>query len=74
MSSIPQGEIEAVVRDVTLENLVLSVIQLRQALGYFLDDARFQVAVGGNPIMVDAMLKRAREAYDSTALDKVRRG
>ena len=34
--------------------------QLRAALRCFLDDPRFQVVVGGNPIAVDAMLANAR--------------
>lgn len=44
-------------------------VRLRQALGYFLADDRFEVAVGGNPIVVDAMLARARQVYADTASD-----
>lgn len=36
---------------------------LRTALGWFLNDERFQVAVGGNPIAVDQMLAEARTIY-----------
>ena len=36
--------------------------RLREALGWFLSDDRFQVAVGGNPIVVDRMLEAARSA------------
>ena len=40
--------------------------QLRNALRYFLDDPRFLVSVGGNPIVVEAMLKEAIEVLDKT--------
>ena len=33
---------------------------LREALGWFLADARFDVAVGGNPIAVEEMILEAR--------------
>ena len=36
--------------------------RLREALGWFLNDTRFQVGVGGNPIAVEDMLRRARAA------------
>lgn len=36
--------------------------ELVKALTCFLDDERFQVAVGGNPIVVDRMLDEARAA------------
>ena len=35
---------------------------LAAALGWFLEDPRFQVAVGGNPNVVDRMLADARAA------------
>jgi len=41
--------------------------RLRDALGYFLTDDRFQVAVGGNPIVVEAMLRTARAAINPEA-------
>ena len=34
--------------------------ELRSALGCFFGDVRYQVAVGGNPIVVDRMLDHAR--------------
>ena len=36
--------------------------ELAAALGWFLEDPRFQVAVGGNPNAVDRMLADARAA------------
>lgn len=36
--------------------------RLSEALGWFLTDDRFHVAVGGNPIAVEEMLERARAA------------
>src|SRR5271165_5312894 len=36
--------------------------ELAAALGWFLEDPRFQVAVGGNPNAVDQMLADARAA------------
>lgn len=36
--------------------------RLREALGWFLNDDRFIVAVGGNPNVVDRMLAAARAA------------
>lgn len=38
--------------------------RLRKALGYFLADERFQVAVGGNPNAVEKMLAEARAIYE----------
>ncbi len=38
-----------------------AVEALRASLADFLENPEFQVAVGGNPNMVDAMLERARE-------------
>jgi hypothetical protein len=39
--------------------------RLRVALRRFLDDDRFQVAVGGNPNAIDRMLAEARAALSS---------
>ena len=36
------------------------IAELETALGWFLRDNRFRVAVGGNPNVVDAMLGEAR--------------
>ncbi len=38
--------------------------ELETALGWFLDDERFRVAVGGNPHAVEKMLSEAREIYE----------
>jgi len=38
------------------------VTKLRMALGWFLEDERFVVSVGGNPNVVDKMLADARAA------------
>ncbi|MDD2878715.1 MAG: hypothetical protein PHZ23_15970 [Acidiphilium sp.] len=46
----------------TLARLAAENQRMRDALGYFLTDDRFQVAVGGNPIVVEAMLRTARAA------------
>lgn len=43
-----------------IDALEARVRELREALGWFICDERFQVAVGGNPNVVDAMLSRAR--------------
>ena len=42
--------------------LIAAAPDLLAALKCFLQDERFDVAVGGNPIAVDAMLKQARDA------------
>jgi hypothetical protein len=47
--------------------LMFKVVRLRQALGYFLVDCRFDVSVGGNPDVVQAMLQRSRAVYEETA-------
>ena len=39
---------------------------LEGALRWFLEDERFQVAVGGNPNVVERMIKRARQALTQT--------
>ncbi|HQT89101.1 MAG TPA: hypothetical protein PK677_11190 [Acidiphilium sp.] len=46
----------------TLARLAAENQRMRDALGYFLTDDRFQAAVGGNPIVVEAMLRTARAA------------
>lgn len=38
--------------------------RLRAALGWFLNDTRFVVSVGGNPNAVDEMIRAARAALD----------
>lgn len=42
--------------------LIASAPDLLASLREFMEDERFQVGVGGNPIAVDAMLSRARAA------------
>lgn len=43
--------------------LLNRIEQLREALGWFLNDERFRVAVGGNPNVVDRMIAEAWERY-----------
>jgi len=50
-----------------LADLCLGYVRLRQALGYLIDDDRFQVSVGGNPDVVEKMLIRVRRVYQETA-------
>jgi hypothetical protein len=45
-----------------LEVLEAENKRLREALGWFLEDGRFQVGVGGNPIAVEKMISAARAA------------
>ena len=40
---------------------------MREALGFFLADERFQVSVGGNPNVVERMLEQARGALSTPA-------
>jgi len=51
--------------------LLLDVVRLRQALGYFLIDSRFDVSVGGDPLVVQSLMARARAVYDETAVKGV---
>lgn len=44
----------------TVKAASIEILQLREALGWFLTDPRFQVAVGGNPNVVNRMLADAR--------------
>jgi hypothetical protein len=39
--------------------------RLHAALGWFLDDERFQVTVGGNPNVVEPMIAQARQIYET---------
>lgn len=45
-----------------LERVAKERDELREALGWFLADDRFHVSVGGNPIVVEDMILRARKA------------
>jgi hypothetical protein len=49
-----------------IADLEPEVTRLREALGWFLDDERFRVAVGGNPNVVEKMLEAARAALRGT--------
>lgn len=40
--------------------------RLHEALGWFLNDSRFQVGVGGNPDVVESMIAEAREVYSES--------
>ena len=40
--------------------------KLREALSWFLSDERFQVGVGGNPIVVERMIAEARKILEAT--------
>jgi hypothetical protein len=48
-----------------IERLRSRVERLEGALRLFLEDPRFDVAVGGNPNAVEAMLSEAREALST---------
>jgi regulator of sirC expression with transglutaminase-like and TPR domain len=48
-----------------IERLRSRVERLEGALRMFLEDPRFDVAVGGNPNAVEAMLSEAREALST---------
>ena len=50
----------------TVRILEARIVTLETALRWFLDDQRFQVAVGGNPNAVHRMLADARHALDDT--------
>ena len=47
--------------------LLAQLQQAREALGWFLEDGRFQVGVGGNPNVVKKMIADAREALTPSA-------
>ena len=46
--------------------LLAEIEALREALGWFVSDERFQVAVGGNPQVVERMIEQARQVYAAT--------
>ena len=60
---------ESLERDL-LGKACLDVARLRRALGYFIDDPRFQINVGGDPRSVTHMLARARKIYDETGISE----
>jgi hypothetical protein len=43
-----------------VEVLWIENVRLRRALGYFMNDERFQVAISGNPFAVEKMLAEVR--------------
>ena len=46
--------------------LEAEIEQMREALGWFLNDSRFVVQVGGNPNVVPQMIEAARAALGET--------
>jgi hypothetical protein len=57
-----KAEARATAAEAEAAKLRADKAELRTCLGFFLSDERFQIAVGGNPNVVDAMLARARSA------------
>ena len=49
-----------------IEELSAENERLREALGWFLNDSRFVVQVGGNPNVVPQMIEAARAALGET--------
>lgn len=49
-----------------IEALQAENAKLREALGWFLNDSRFVVQVGGNPYVVPQMIEAARAALQET--------
>lgn len=49
-----------------IEELSAEKERLREALGWFLNDSRFVVQVGGNPNVVPQMIEAARAALGDT--------
>lgn len=49
-----------------IEALIAENEKLREALGWFLNDSRFVVQVGGNPNVVPQMIEAARAALGET--------
>ena len=52
-----------------IEALIAENERLREALGWFLNDSRFVVQVGGNPNVVPQMIEAARAALGDTTND-----
>jgi hypothetical protein len=58
-------------RDEAFADVEWSIRRIREleaALGWFLADERFRVAVGGNPKVVERMLTEARAIYEDRRL------
>jgi hypothetical protein len=49
-----------------IEAQAAEIERLREALGWFLNDSRFVVQVGGNPNVVPQMIEDARAALGET--------
>ena len=49
-----------------IEAQAAEIERLREALGWFLNDSRFVVQVGGNPNVVSQMIEAARAALGET--------
>ena len=49
-----------------IEAQAAEIERLREALGWFLNDSRFVVQVGGNPNVVPQMIEAARAALGET--------
>jgi hypothetical protein len=59
-----RGMIRAAIAEAEAENA-----RLREALGWFLNDSRFVVQVGGNPNVVPQMIEAARQALGDKTND-----
>jgi len=49
-------------------HLAVRLVVLRRALGWFVNDPRFVVSVGGNPNVVPQMIARAQQIYKETEI------
>ena len=59
---------EAVANAAMIVRAVNNHADLVKALQWFLNDIRFQVSIGGNPIVVDRMLREASEILTKACL------
>ena len=57
---VPIDDVYLDPRDARIEALSAENERLREALGWFLNDSRFVVQVGGNPNVVPQMIEEAR--------------
>ena len=58
-------------RQQATEAQAAEIERLREALGWFLNDSRFVVQVGGNPNVVPQMIEAARAALEARGLEIV---
>lgn len=63
---VPIDDVYLDPRDARIEALSAENERLREALGWFLNDSRFIVQVGGNPNVVPQMIEAARAALGET--------